>query len=105
MKKARKVEGTTPHGRDLVRALKQARKHARGEEVRGIRITTFPRIADIRAKLKLDQKQFAARFGLSVDSVQNWEQGRRVPDQPAKVLLAVIAKHPEAVEDALAEYS
>jgi putative transcriptional regulator len=51
--------------------------------------------------MKLNQKEFAARFGFSLDSIQNWEQGRRIPDGPARTLLAVIAHEPKAVERAL----
>jgi putative transcriptional regulator len=51
--------------------------------------------------MKLSQKEFAARYGFSIDSIQNWEQGRRVPDRPARILLAVIAHDPKAVERAL----
>jgi putative transcriptional regulator len=49
----------------------------------------------------LSQTQFAAKFGFSLDSIQNWEQGHRRPEGPARVLLVVIAKNPKAVEDAL----
>lgn len=96
MKKTRKSD-------PVLESLKQAARWAGGENVPGVRVTVFPDIKKIRAKLKLDQRQFAERFGLSVDSVQNWEQGRRVPDGPAKVLLAVIARHPKAVDDAVAD--
>ncbi|QCN95328.1 transcriptional regulator [Azospirillum argentinense] len=58
-------------------------------------------VKSIRAKLGLTQKEFAARFCFDVDSVQNWEQGRCQLDTPPRILLAVIAKHPEAVEDVL----
>jgi putative transcriptional regulator len=51
--------------------------------------------------MKLSQTQFAARFGFSLDSIQNWEQGHRKPEGPARILLAVIAKNPKAVEEAL----
>lgn len=94
----------TKTGSRVLKALQQAERWTRGEEVPGVRVTTFPDIKKIRRRLKLDQKQFAERFGLSVDSIQNWEQGRRLPDGPAKVLLAVIAKHPKAVDDALADF-
>jgi putative transcriptional regulator len=53
----------------------------------------------IRRKLKLSQTQFAMRFGFAPATLRNWEQGRTKPEGPARVLLAVIAKHPEAVED------
>ncbi|WP_051340527.1 helix-turn-helix domain-containing protein [Azospirillum halopraeferens] len=55
----------------------------------------------IRAKLGLSQKEFAARFCFDVGSVQNWEQGRYIPDPPTRILLKVIEQHPEAVEDVL----
>ncbi len=51
--------------------------------------------------LGLSQTQFAARFGFTAGTVRNWEQGRTKPEGAARVLLAVIAHHPEAVEDAL----
>ncbi|HTW67284.1 MAG TPA: hypothetical protein VME17_21840 [Bryobacteraceae bacterium] len=51
--------------------------------------------------MKLSQKEFAARFGFSLDSVQNWDQGRRIPDRPARTLVSVIAHESKAVERAL----
>lgn len=59
-------------------------------------------VAAIRAKLKLSQAEFARVFGISVDTLQNWEQGRRQPTGPAKVLLRVANRHPEAVLEAVA---
>ena len=56
--------------------------------------------AAVRQKLKLTQAEFAERFGLPLATVRNWEQGRTLPDAPARVLLAVIARHPDAVADA-----
>ncbi len=53
----------------------------------------------IREKFALSQRQFAAMLGISVDTLQNWEQGRRKPRGAARVLLQVAAKHPEAVWD------
>jgi putative transcriptional regulator len=58
-------------------------------------------VRKLRTKLKLTQTQFAAKFGFTLDSVQNWEQGHRKPEGPARTLLAVIAKNPDAVEEAL----
>ena len=49
----------------------------------------------------LSQSQFATKFGFSPAALRNWEQGRARPDAPTRVLLAVIAKHPESVEDVL----
>jgi putative transcriptional regulator len=64
-----------------------------------------PRLPDVRAirrKLRLSQAEFAKRFGFSVRTVQEWEQGRAVPDRPARILLRVIEKSPKAVERAVA---
>ncbi len=58
-------------------------------------------IKQIRANFKLTQQQFAALIGISPATLRNWEQGRRVPEGPAMVLLRVAAKHPEAVWDAV----
>jgi len=90
-------------GRQIVESLKQANAWAKGEEIPGMRIH-IPESYDvgkIRRKLKLSQREFAGKYGFSVDSIQNWEQGRRVPDGPARTLLAVIAHNPKAVERAL----
>jgi len=58
-----------------------------------------PNIKRIRANYQLSQGQFAALLGISVGTLRNWEQGRRTPDGPARVLLQVAAKHPDAVWD------
>ena len=54
-----------------------------------------------RQNLGLSQNAFASVFGVSPATVKNWEQGRRKPSGPAKVLLMVIAREPEAVKRAL----
>jgi putative transcriptional regulator len=56
-----------------------------------------PNIKRLRARYQLSQEKFAALFGISVGTLRNWEQGRRVPEGPARVLLQVAAKHPRAV--------
>lgn len=61
----------------------------------------IPDLKAIRRGLGLSQAQFATRFGLSVRTVQQWEQGRAIPDRPARVLLKVIESAPETVERAL----
>ncbi|MBN2148153.1 MAG: helix-turn-helix domain-containing protein [Anaerolineales bacterium] len=58
-----------------------------------------PEIKEIRNGFGLTQEQFAALLGISVRTLRNWEQNRRVPEGPARVLLQVAAKHPEAVLD------
>ncbi len=56
-------------------------------------------IKRIRTEYQLSQGEFAALLGISVATLRNWEQGRRTPDGPARILLQVAAKHPEAVWD------
>jgi putative transcriptional regulator len=56
-------------------------------------------IKAIRDKYGLSQRQFAAMLGISVRTLHNWEQGRRVPVGPARVLLQVAATHLEALID------
>lgn len=54
-------------------------------------------VAAMRARLGLSQSAFARSFGLDLDAVQAWEQGRRRPDRAARILLAVIAREPAVV--------
>jgi putative transcriptional regulator len=58
-------------------------------------------LRDIRSKLGLSQEEFALRFNLDIDTVQNWEQGRRTPDVAAENYLRVIEADPTAVEQAI----
>jgi putative transcriptional regulator len=90
-------------GEQIIESLKQANAWARGAHIPGMRIHIPPAydVRKIRRRMKLSQRQFASRYGFSVDSIQNWQQGRRVPEGPARTLLAVIAHDPKAVERAL----
>jgi putative transcriptional regulator len=56
----------------------------------------------IRYKLGLSQTEFAQQSGFSVRTVQQWEQGRAIPDRPARILLRVIDTVPQEVERARA---
>ena len=62
---------------------------------------TAAEVRELRSRLGLSQVQFARRFGFGVDTVQQYEQGRRVPSGPASTLLRVIAAEPDAVVRAL----
>jgi putative transcriptional regulator len=62
---------------------------------------TPAQVRKLRSKLGLSQAQFARRFGFAVDTLQQYEQGRRVPSGPASTLLRVIASEPDAVMRAL----
>ena len=100
----KKAQGKPTPGQEIISSLNEAARWARGEKV-AVRITAVrvPQVdvRQLRRRLNLSQSQFAMRFGFAPASVRNWEQGRTRPDGPARTLLAVIAKHPEAVQDAL----
>ncbi len=64
-----------------------------------------PHVAAVRARYRLSQAKFAALIGISVGTLRNWEQGRRAPEGPARVLLRIAAKHPEAVLDVVAPHA
>jgi putative transcriptional regulator len=92
-------------GRRLVAGLNEALAHARGEIELPSYTVTVPEqidVAGLRRQLGLSQTAFARAFGLDVTALHAWEQGRRRPDRAARILLAVIAKEPEAVLRALA---
>jgi putative transcriptional regulator len=61
-----------------------------------------PAVRDLRRRSRLTQLEFAARLGVPVETIRNWEQGKRLPRGPARALLAVIAHAPEMVFAALA---
>ncbi len=71
-------------------------KRARANVVAG------PDIKALRKRIKMTQARFAKTYRLPLGTVKDWEQGRRQPDAPARVLLTVIESDPEAVEKALA---
>ena len=84
--------------------LEDAVAYAGGDQSRGrtheYRIPTVD-VSSARAKLGLSLDKFAATFGVSVGTVRNWEQGQRQPEGPARTLLAIIDREPEAVKRAL----
>jgi putative transcriptional regulator len=61
-----------------------------------------PGVRDLRRRARLTQLEFAARLGVPVETIRNWEQGKRMPRGPARALLAVIAHAPDTVFAALA---
>jgi putative transcriptional regulator len=87
---------------ELLASVKEGGAILRGEKESS---RTFhldpPDIKRIREGYGLTQEQFSALLGISVSTLQNWEQGRRTPEGPAMVLLRVAEKHPEAVLDAV----
>jgi len=87
---------------ELVASVKEGGAILRGkkEPTRSFHLDRLD-IKHIREGYELTQEQFAAMLGISVRTLRNWEQGRRVPEGPAMVLLRVAEKHPEAVLDAV----
>ena len=58
-------------------------------------------IATLRRFVRLTQEQFAQAMGISVHTLRNWEQGRRIPEGPAIALLRIAAKHPRIIRENL----
>ena len=91
-------------GAKIIAGLRDALAHARGDRSRA-RVTTVRvpvvDVSAIRRKLGMSQQEFARRFGFSLGTLRGWEQGRRMPEGSARVLLCVIAHNPRAVIKAL----
>lgn len=84
---------------ELKRSLREASQIKRGrlKPERVFQVDSESEIVRVRGKLGLSQSKFAAILGISADTLQNWEQGRRTPTGPAKVLLKIAARHPEVL--------
>ena len=89
---------------ELLQSVKEAAAIERGKmkPSRRFEVKRGADVAAVRTKMGLSQSKFAALLSISEDTLQNWEQGRRKPTGPAKVLLKVAALHPEALLDSAA---
>jgi putative transcriptional regulator len=90
-------------GKKILGSIRDARAVLRGE-IEGELVVHVPREFDVKAlrrKLGMSQSRFAKSFGFGLAAVQSWEQGRRRPEGPARILLKVIEHDPEAVRRAL----
>jgi putative transcriptional regulator len=88
--------------KELVASVRQAGRIRRGTGKPSRRFTFRPAdVKTVRAKLRKSQTEFALMIGVSVATLRNWEQGRRVPEGPALALLRVAARNPRAVIAAL----
>ena len=87
---------------ELLESVRQAGQIRRGE-IAASRAHIFPPqdIRAIRDKLGLSQAQFSSMIGISLSTLQNWEQGRRRPEGPARALLRVAEVNPKVVLEAL----
>jgi putative transcriptional regulator len=82
-------------GDEILRGLQELKQGTVG------RILTYPPVGETRARVGLSQTEFARLLGVSVRTLQEWEQGRRVPSGPARTLLAIAHKNPKALLDAV----
>ncbi|MCP4401669.1 MAG: type II toxin-antitoxin system MqsA family antitoxin [bacterium] len=92
-------------GEQILEGLEDALDYAQGKQEgqRAHRVAVLQDI-DVRAvrqQLHMSQQEFAENFGFSIHSIRNWEQGKRHPQGPARILLTVIARNPQAVQHAL----
>ena len=82
-------------GQEILSGLREIKRGEHG------RIITVPDIAKTRAKVGLSQTQFAQLMGVSVRTLQDWEQGRRRPSGAARTLLIIADKNPQAILDVM----
>lgn len=80
---------------DLMESVRQMKA---GKAAHATQVILSP-AAEARAKVGVSQSAFAQLLGVSVRTLQDWEQGRRSPSGAAKTLLQVAVKHPEALRD------
>jgi putative transcriptional regulator len=95
---------TSKVARSIRRGLEQALAYAGGTADKsryGIHVPADIDVKAIRTKLDMTQEEFAGRFGFSINTLRHWEQGRRVPEGPARAYLLVIDRNPKAVQKAL----
>lgn len=92
--------------RELLGSVREGGAILRGEAKPSRRVEIeAPDVAAIRSSYGLSQEQFSTLLGISVRTLQNWEQGRRRPHGPARVLLRVADEHPEALLDTVRKAS
>lgn len=91
------------HFDQLVKGVREMKRHMKGKAVRGARTSELaePDIRSIREVAKISQFQFAKLIGVSVRTLQNWEQHRTRPTGPARALLKIVASDPKSALEAL----
>jgi len=88
---------------ELLESVREGGAILRGEQTASREfLLDDPDVRSLRESYGLSQPKFAALLGISVGTLRNWEQGRRRPEGSARVLLRIVAKHPDAVLDVAA---
>ena len=96
--------GMTPRGKSILKGLTEFHEFLQGKRPLRAYHYSIPdpvNVREIREKTGLSQPQFAARFAISPRTLQEWEQGRTVPDSAVRAYLTVISRDPGAVQKAL----
>ena len=78
-------------GSEILEGLRQLKRGQVG------RVTTLPKVSETRARVGLSQSEFARLLGVSIRTLQEWEQGRRVPSGPARTLLIIAHRNPKVL--------
>jgi putative transcriptional regulator len=92
------------HFDQLVKGIREMKRHMAGKSVRGAARTTSVDEPDVRAIRKaadISQSQFAKLIGVNLRTLQNWEQRRTRPTGPARALLKIVASNPKSAIEAL----
>ena len=98
MRTAKKTPITDTMFDELVEEARDIRKRGlTGQRVHRVAVPDEVDVAAVREQLGLTQAEFAARFGFGLRAVQQWEQGKRRPEGPARVLIAMTAADHKAV--------
>jgi putative transcriptional regulator len=87
-------------GQEILEGLQEIKAYKAGKStlvMRELKKPTTPK--DIRTQMALSQSAFAGLIGVSLRTVQDWEQGRREPSGPAKTLLRIVEQHPEVLRE------
>jgi putative transcriptional regulator len=82
-------------GAEILEGIRQIKRGEVG------RVITVPPVSETRARVGLSQSEFARLLGVSVRTLQEWEQGRRAPSGPARMLLAIAHKNPKVLLEAV----
>ena len=87
------AKGKRNIGREILEGLREIKSGRHG------RVSNLPSVGSIREKTGLSQERFATLLGVSIRTLQDWEQGRRAPSGAARTLLLIAERNPKALLD------